>query len=99
MSRLDPLLAAGVNNCPTCRALGYPTTAVWLGDDLVLATYAAPCDHYGESTQLVVPSELASVKSRCAGWTAAGTPCRSWPRQDSRYCAAHDRQNADRSAR
>ena len=110
MTRLDALLAAGVNACRRCQAVGFPTTATWLGDDLLAVTYAAPCKHHGESTLIVVPSALKPLPEpvpppepepvpRCIGVTAAGTWCRNRPRRDSQYCAAHEHQDAERGAR
>lgn len=102
MTRLDALLAAGVCACHDCHAVGYPTTATWLGDDLLAATYAAPCEHHGESTLIIAPSSLKPLPEpvpRCIGVTAAGTWCRNRPRRDSQYCAAHEHQGAERGAR
>ena len=98
-TRPDPFLAAGVLCCPTCRGQGHPTGASWVDDDLILATFASPCEHHGESTQLVVPSLIAAATGRCFGVTAAGTWCRNRARRGGRYCGAHDRQDADRGAR
>lgn len=109
MTRLDALLAAGVCACHDCHAVGYPTTATWLGDDLLVATYAAPCEHHGEWTHIVVPSALNPLpepvplpeppRPRCLGVTVAGTWCRNRPRRYREYCAAHEHQGAERGAR
>jgi hypothetical protein len=99
MNRTDPILAAGVNNCHVCLAVGYPTNATWLGEDQILATYAAPCEHVGESTHVLAPSQLRPLAkqypTRCMGITASDTWCRNRPRAGNRYCARHQDQGAD----
>lgn len=95
----DPMREAGRRWCPRCRTEAFPRDATWVGEDLILATYEPLCEHQGETTQLVVPSELTAAADRCHGYTTAGTWCLNRPRRGSPYCAAHDRKNADRSAR
>lgn len=58
--RHDPLVAAGRLACRICGALAYPIDAEWLGDDLVLATFPARCEHGPDAAAYIItPSELA----------------------------------------
>lgn len=77
-SRRDPMLAAGFRYCGTCGAAAYPRDAAWIGDDLVLASFAALCEHDPEPIAcLVAPSALdASPLPRCR---VCGAPAGQYP--------------------
>ena len=97
-TRRDPLLCAGHLTCRTCGRRGWPLDAVWLGDDLILATYESPCWHDKRPATLVVfPSELEPASrlepERCQATVRngprKGQPCTILARPGSQFCACH----------
>jgi hypothetical protein len=68
----DPLAAAGRSWCEACQEWGLPQDAIFLGEGLILATYAG-CDHVA-TTRLVDTTELRP-DVRCTATTKAGRRC------------------------
>lgn len=95
MNLRDPLVAAGVIWCPGHRTETWPTDAVWLADDLLMAEFPDSCCHRG-NTRLVVPSTLKPIVDRCEGTTAADQRCRNRPLRGGSLCYHHQHQQADR---
>lgn len=103
MSR-DPLLRCGFLVCPDCGKIGYPSEAVWISEDQILATYPRACSHRRDITWIVTPSELGAARienpelcmpgRRCTGTTRAGNPCRSYASAGSPFCPQHASQEA-----
>lgn len=83
----DPLLAAGYLDCARCGAAGFPTDAVWLAPDLLVAIYEGPCPHV--SIARLVDTAQQGPPTRCLGTTLAGRRCNRSAGPDG-YCQTHD---------
>jgi hypothetical protein len=86
----DPILAGGHLRCPECGRAGYPVDAEWAGEGLVLASYAAPCEHYGPETILVSTALLTPSETWCnATASSTGQLCRRPSTGSTGYCRWH----------
>lgn len=89
----DPLHHAGTVTCRTCGHRGYPTDAVALTEDTVLATYASECGHNRPTTWLV--DLFAPRRPQCWATTKAGRLCKIKPIGDTGLCFVHRDANAN----
>lgn len=95
----DAILFAGVVRCGLCGRAGFPVDAGWLGDGLIIATYAAPCCHLRGGMVVMSPGVFPAGPEadwsrhvpgrRCAGRNRKGQPCRSYAQAGSDYCYAY----------
>ena len=85
----DPLIVAGYLVCDQCQECSYPTSAAWLDDRLIIATFAAGCDHVDEHARVFDPAHLVP-ESRCVATTRSGRRCRNQARDPvERFCTVH----------
>ena len=85
----DPLLLAGYLTCGRCRECSYPSAAAWLDARLIVATFAAGCEHVDEQTRVIDPARLV-IESRCMATTRQGRRCRNQARDAGEpFCRVH----------
>jgi hypothetical protein len=95
----DPLLYAGLVACRACGERGHPVDAMWLTDDLIVATFAPPCPHADRFvTMVVTPRELRPLdiepggqceRTWCQATARTGQPCAKRAMRGSQFCAWH----------
>jgi hypothetical protein len=96
----DALLYASLRQCLQCGRAGYGTDAVWLDDDLILASYPRSCVHVHAAVVVVdvdrvlleIPDdvELRLPGRRCAGRNRRNAPCRAPAEPGSAFCRWHE---------
>jgi hypothetical protein len=98
----DPILVAGYNTCTVCGATSYPTDADWMGEELILATFATACRpncprqrNPGRTVLLELGADPAIPEVQrprlCrAIASTTGRPCRGYAQPGSGYCHTHN---------
>lgn len=72
----DAIVRAGWLPCGQCREPAYASTAAWVGDEQIIATYEPTCPHPQPRTVLVDVTAMHH-DPRCIATTRAGTRCRN----------------------
>lgn len=99
----DPILAAGIIQCPRCKAIAFPTDAEWMDHAHILAAFPKPCGHVRggdflfDATQPATREPVADPSRylagrRCAGHRTDGKPCRAYATPGADYCTHHASQ-------